>query len=279
MKVVLGNGFYFMYIGFAIIYFVALFLILRKKSEKTIRIVLISLLFLNFALHFLKQAFPPYINNMPKALEDSTLVNICAVSTFFFPFAYLIKKHTILHDYVFFIGMLGGVLAVFYPTEALGEFAFSFDVIRFYFCHATLFVVPLVAAITGLYSPRLKSFWAIPLLFLAQSAIICLNEIFLIKVGLVNANLSDLLNKEFRNYSFVFGLKDDFSAFAFLFDPLVPFFFKTDAFHINGGTPFYFPVLWQIVPAFLYLIPIYIIISSPFWIYTCVKKAKSNKKT
>ncbi len=279
MKVILGNGFYFMYIVLALVFFATLLFILRKKSEKTIRIVLIVILFINFALHFLKQAFPPYINNMPKALEDSTLVNICAVSTFFFPFVYLIKKHTVLHDYVFFIGMLGGLLAVFYPTEALGEFAFSFDVIRFYFCHSTLFVVPLVAALLGLYRPRLKSFWAIPLLFLAQSTIICLNEMFLIKVGLVDAKISDLLNKEFRNYSFVFGLKDDFSTFAFLFDPLIPFFLKTDAFNINGGTAFYFPVLWQIIPAFVYLIPLYIIISSPFWIYTCVKKAKSTKKT
>lgn len=278
MIVKVGNGFYFMYIIIAVIYFVSLYLILRKRSEKTQRVVLVIILFLNFALHFLKQAFVPYINNFPSSLRKSTLENICAVSTVFFPFIFLIKKQNILHDYMYFIGFCGGLGALLYPTEALNEFPFAFDVLRFYFCHINLIVVPLTAAMLGINRPRLKKFWAIPILFLAQEAIICLNEIFLIKIGFVKSTWSEFLDRKIRNNSFVFGLTPEFDFLSFLFDPLVPFFFKTDVFHINGGTPFYFPVLWFIVPSFVYLIPVYIIASSPFWIYDFAKKKILHKK-
>ena len=278
MIVKTGNGFYFMYICIALIYGVSLYLILRKRSEKTKRIVLLIILFLNFALHFLKQAFVPYINNFPTSLRRSTIENICAGSTVFFPFIFLIKKQNILHDYMYFIGFCGGLGALLYPTEALNQPVFAFDVIRFYFCHINLIVVSLVSAILGINRPRLKKFWAIPLLFLAQEAIICLNELFLIKVGLVKCTWAQFFDRKFRNSSFVFGLVPEFDSLRFLFDPLVPFFFKTDVFNLNGGAPFYFPVLWLIIPAFLYLIPVYILVSSPFWIYDLVKNKKSTKK-
>lgn len=273
-----GNGFHFMYMCISLIYCVLLYLILRKKSEKTIRIVLLVILFLNFALHFLKLAFVPYINNLPTSISKITIENLCAGSTILFPFIFLIKKQNVLHDYMYFIGFCGGLGAIIYPTEAFGQPAFSFEAFRFFFCHMNLIGVPLVSAILGINRPRLKKFWAIPLLFLAHESIICLNEIFLIKVGVIKHSWSQFFDRNMRNCSFVFGLAPAFDSLRFLFDPLVPFFFKTDAFNINGGVPFYFPVLWLIIPAFVYLIPCYIIITSPFWIYDLIKKKKNNQK-
>lgn len=261
----IGNGYYILYIEFAAVYLLLLLLSLRKRSEKTMRIVFLVLLFSNLAMHFLKQLFPPYREGFPYTLRSSALQNICAVSTVFFPFIYLKKKQTVLHDYAYFIGMCGGLGALAFPTETLGNPPFAPDTIRFYFCHTTLIVVPLAAAILGLYRPRLKKFWAIPLLFLAHQTIICLDEFFLIGVGAVpGATFSDLLDPGFRNSSFTFGVRPDFAGAAFLFDPLVPSFFKTDAFHLNGGKPFYFPVLWLIIPTFCYLIPVYLLFSLPF---------------
>ena len=71
-----------------------------------------------------------------------------------------------------------------------------------------------------------------------------------------------------------FGIRPDFAWAHKIFDPLVPTFLRTDAFHINGGKPFYFPVLWLVVPAFVYLIPVYILLSSPFWIYTAATRRR-----
>lgn len=270
-KVKVGNGFYFLYIGIAAIIFLLLFLLLRKKSRKTAHIVLTALLFANFALHFLKQAFPPYIDRFPSWLIKSTMTNLCSVSTVLVPFIYLFGKQNILHDYVFFIGALGGLAGIFYPTEAIGQPPFVFDTIRFYFCHITLAVVPITAAALGVYRPRLKRFWAIPLLFLAWQAIICANDYFLIAVGLLKGKFSDLLDAGYYNSSFTFGVHPDFAWAAKVFDPLVPRFLRTDAFGLNGGVDFYFPVLWLTVPSFVFLIPIYILISSPFWVADVVR--------
>ncbi len=277
MIVKLGNGFYFLYIGIAAVFFLLLLLILWKRGERTKRAVLLAILFFNFALHYLKQAFPPYINDQPQSLSRSTVQNLCAVSTVFFPFIFLIKKQNILHDFMYFIGMCGGFAALAFPTEALGMPAFAFDTIRFYLCHISLFAVPLASAVLGLYRPRLSRFWAIPLLFLLWETVICLNEFYMIGVGLVKAKPADLLNAGFRNSSFAFGVRPDFAWAKKLFDPLVPSFFRTDAFHINGGKPFYFPVLWLIVPAFVYLIPVYVVLSSPFWILSLVRRQKQKR--
>ncbi len=273
----LGNGYYFLYIAIAAAYLVVLSLILYKRRRNTARIVFAAILFLNLALHFFKLAFPTYRNGLPASAVHITPENICAVSTLVFPFIYLIGKQNVLHDYTFFIGVVGGLAAIFYPT-AIGAPPFAFETIRFYFCHINLFAVPMAAAIVGVYRPRLKKFWAIPLLFLAHEALICLNELFVVGIGLVDADFSDLLDPAFRNFGFAFGVRPDFAIASRLLDPLVPVFFKTDAFHINGGAPFHFPVLWLIVPAFVYLIPAYAVVSSPFWIRALMKRRAERRK-
>ncbi len=265
-----------MYIAIAVVYFVLLFFLLRGKSQKTIHIVLTILLFVNMSTHFIKQFFEPYHSGWPTSWRRSTLENICAVSTVIFPFIYLFKKQNVLHDYVFFIGLCGGLGALFYPTEAIGHAPFAFDTIRFYFCHIHLVVVPLLAAVLHVYRPRLKMFWAIPLLFLVQEAIICLNEVILIKTGLVDSTWEQFLDRGVRNNSFVFGVIPDFDALKPFFDALTPKFLRTDAFNLNGGKDFYFPVLWLLIPAYVLLVPVYIILSSPFWIADLVNKRRNS---
>lgn len=274
-----GNIPYFLYIAFTAFALFLLVFLLRKRSDKTKRIVLLSLLFFNFALHFLKQAFPPYIDRFPTSFAQSTMQNICAVSTVLFPFFYLFKKQNILHDYAYFIGVVGGAAGVFYPTETFNKPPLAFDTIRFYVCHIILLIVPLSAAILNMYRPRLKMFWAIPFMFLLWQAIICANDYTLIATGLVKGTFKDLFNPGFRNSSFTFGIRPEFSWSKPFFDPFIPSFFKTDAFNLNDGNPFYFPVLWLIGPAFIYFIPFYIIVSSPFWICDLVKKKKNSTPT
>ncbi len=269
-----------MYIGLAVLLLVLLVLSLRKCSQKTAHTVLLVLLFVNLALHFLKQAFPPYINDFPNSLIRSGLQNICAVSTVLFPFIYLFRKQNVLHDFAYFIGMCGGIGALAYPTEALGMPVFAFDTIRFYICHSLLVMVPVAAAILGVYRPRLRVFWTVPLIFMAWETIIALYEAFIVGTGLVpNAKLVDLLNPGFRNSSFEFGVRPDFAWAAKIFHPFVPTFLRTDYWNINGGKPFYFPVLWLIGPAIVYTTPVYVLFSSPFWIYELVKRRGKRGKT
>lgn len=278
MTVQMGNGFYFLYICVAIVYFLVLFFCLRGRKRETIRTVLLVILFINFSLHFIKQFFEPYHSGWPTSLRRSTFENICAVTTLLMPFVFLFKKQNVLHDYMFFIGVCGGLAALFYPTEALNQQPFCFDVLRFYFCHMTILIVPVVAAILGVYRPRFEKFWAIPLLFLAQEAIICINEYILVATGMIDCDFSQLFDRTYRNNSMVFGMNVTFDALKGLFDALVPFFFRTDAFHINGGVDFYFPVLWLIGPAIMFLPPVYLILAAPFWIPDLVKKHRLKKQ-
>lgn len=275
----IGNGYYFLYIAIALAYVLTLVFTLRKASPKTARTVLLVILFLNFSLHFIKQFFEPYRNDFPYSLRRSTFENICGVSTMVFPFIFLIKKHNVLHDFMYFIGMCGGLGALFYPTEAIGRAPFVFDTLRFYVCHINLAAVPLTAAIIGLHRPRLRAWPYIPLIFIAWETLICMNELVLVGAGAVpGATIADLLNPGFRNTSFVFGVRPDFGWAKNVFDPFVPKFLRTDAFNLNGGTPFYFPVLWLVIPSFVFLIPIYLVISSPFWIYTLIT-ARAAKRS
>lgn len=194
-----------------------------------------------------------------------------------FPFLYLFRKQNAWHDFAFFIGVLGGLGAIFYPIP-VGGYAFSFDTIRFYVCHITIFAVPTAAAVLGVYRPRLSRFWAIPLLFLVWETIIFFNELILLGAGLVNAKFADLLDPAFRNSGFVFGVNSDFAWAHKLLDPLVPNIFKMDAFRLNGGKPFFFPVLWMLVPGLIYIPMIYAVISSPFWACSLVKKRRAAKQ-
>ncbi len=263
MNVEFGNVFYFMYIILAILLITGLYFLLRKKNEQTVKYVLFGILMFNFVLHFLKLAFPPYVNSLPESVHKSSLENICAASTVLFPFFFLIPKKTVIHDYIYFIGFMGGLLALIYPTEALGEKWYAFDTVRFYFCHIILLSVPILSALLGYHKPKLKRCWAMPLFFLAHETVIMLNEIVLIKIGIIDATLESFLSRASRNNSFVHGPTPDMDGVGRFLTALCPEIFKKDIFGINGGVDFYWPVVWLIIPAFVYFIPIYLIIAAP----------------
>ena len=276
MTIKVGNLYYFIYIILAVVYALVLFLCLKKCKKNTQHTVLLVILFLNFGLHFLKLAFEPYRSGLPGTIRKVTFENICAVSTLLFPFIFIKKKQTVLHDYMFFIGVCGGLGALLFPTEAIGKLPFVFDTIRFYFCHINLIAIPVVAAALGLYRPRIKKFWTIPLLFMAHLLIIFINELVLMRIGWVEGDFSTFLDRNYRNNSFIFGLTSDFDAVGFLIEPLVPWFFKADILNINNGVPFYTPIVWMIIPLWIYFPIVYAILTSPFWISDLIKRRKSK---
>ena len=67
-------------------------------------------------LHFLKVYIPPYSTDEARMLRDSWFVNICGANIGLFPFLFFSKnKHV--KDYMFYIGVLSGLIALFYPQE------------------------------------------------------------------------------------------------------------------------------------------------------------------
>ncbi len=270
----MGNGFYFMFIIIGLAYTIALYFVLRKQDKKVVRTVLIVLAFCNLGLHFLKLAFEPYRSSgFPGIIRKITFENICAGTTLIMPFIYLFKKQNSLHDYLFFIGVCGGLGALFYPTEALDRAPFIFDVIRFYICHIHLFAIPALMCALNIYRPRLTKTWTIPLYFYAHLLIIFLNEIWLIKIGWVSSSMQEFFSAEVRNSSFIFGLPQSFKGVSFLLDPFIPNIFKTDVFNIMGGAPYYTPILWLVCPGLIYLPIVYLILCSPLYLTKLAKKS------
>lgn len=264
MNVELFNHFYFFYLFIAAGAFFLLRRVLIKLSKEKARKVLGGMLYFNFGLHFIKVLFPPYCKKLPYSLKYVTGENICAVSTIFDPFVFHGKKDGILKDYFWFISLVGGVCALLYPTNALGEFAFSFESIRFYLCHTILALVPLLTVSLGLWKPNPRSMFKIPLMFLCGEALIMLNEIFLIKTGFVHATVADFFSPDFRNPSMVFGPMKNLgwlNKFATVF---VPEIFTKNIFGITGVGDFYWPVIWLTVPAFVYFCPLYLLLTFPF---------------
>lgn len=262
----IGNLYYILYLVISIIVFLSLYYILKDKSIDTQTKILQGILFFNLILHFSKLLFLPYRDGLPKTIRKVTFENICAVSTLVFPFIFLgKKKNSVLKNYMFFIGCLGGGLALLIPTEAINKKPFIFDTIRFYTCHFILIAVPLLSAIFRIIEVDYKKCFLVATCFIAVETIILVNEIILIKVGFVECeNRAQFLDCNYRNNSFVFGPLDSFKDVGKALTIFTPKILKTDYFGLNNGIDFYFPVLWLIIPTYIYFPIIDVIIGLPF---------------
>ena len=148
------NGWYFLWLGIAAGLIVGLYFALRKASPRVQKIVLFSILALGLLFHFLKVYIPPYSVDEARKLRDSWFVNICGANIFLFPIFFWVKsKH--IKDYMFYVGVLSGLIALFYPQEPLaksnqmGEF---WDIVRFYYHHWMLVAIPLLMVLLKLHT-------------------------------------------------------------------------------------------------------------------------------
>ena len=255
------NTYYFLYLtlGFALL--LGLYFLLRNKNEKTITIVLFSLLLGNFILSFLKLYADYYQQWMPWAIRTVTPENICNISVLAFPWIFL-SRVKILKDYMFFMGVFGGLGAMLIPVDAIGLAPFSFEAIWFYICHGLIWIVPLLMVLLKLHTLDYKRIVKIPLLVYAVLCIILVNEVILIGTGFVNINT--LFSYEVRNAAMIFGpLPEDLFIGKF-FTPLTPNLFLTVPIGPNAGAPFYWPIVWLVIPFFVYFCILALILALPF---------------
>ncbi len=269
MTVEYGNIFYFLFIAVEVAIFVGLYFFLRKKSKRFVWWFLFAILMANFALHFIKLCAAQYRYKLPTLYRKITPENICAVSTLIYPFIFLCKNKT-LRDYMFYVGTFSGSVATLLPTEALGFSPLSFDVIRFYVCHGVLWMVPLLMVIHGFHKLDYRRIWRQPFVFFFVLSIILTNEIILFRAGLLDdkfESLSDMFNPEIRNSAFIFGPTPAMEKLAVVVTALSPKFLMTNP---STGAPMYWPILWMVVPVFIYFNLVFFCMSLP-WEYGRVK--------
>ena len=272
----MGNLYYILSLVILFAIPTILYFLLRKRSEKTIKITLLTLAVGNFLLHFLKIFHPSYWAELEYSLIRMSIENICALSTIALPFAMLSKNKTF-KGYLHLISLLGGIMAVILTTEPKGHPIYEFNSIRYYVCHYILFAVPVLSVALKEFKPDFRSSIWMPLFFFGGQTIILLNELFLVAVGLVEHTTETFLSGDFRNAAFVFGPNTEFKHLVDSVSFLIPDIFTKNIFGIEGVGDFYWPVIWLLVPVVLFFPLFYFLITLPFT-YSDVKEFVVNIK-
>lgn len=267
------NLYYFIFFFGGIAFCAGLYFLLRKKSQTFIYRTLLTLLLINFALHFLKQFFSPYSDsgNFPYFLRKSTLENICALNVVLFPWFFLSKGKNC-KDYMYYIGAIGALGATLTPTEAVGKAVLNFDTLRFYFCHYVLYTVPVLMVIFGIHKLNYRRLYKVPLFFFCMLAIILLNDIIMIGAGFFTDSVTgktlgynELFYENLRNASFIYGPPGHFDGFAVkIARALTLPLFTTIPLGERAGQVFFWPIIWLIIPIYILAFTLGILITMPF---------------
>ena len=266
MQIAMFNGWYFFWLLLCSGMTVGLYFLLRRRSSFTQKAVLFSFLAIGLLLHFLKVYIPPYSVDEARMLRDSWFVNICAANIALFPFLFFSKNDRI-KDYMFYIGVLSGFIALFSPQEPLAksnQLGEQLDIIRFYYHHWMVLAVPLLMVLLGHHKLSYKRVLSAPTGLLLLMLFIMLNQIFQSELGFVPLrDQNDFFGIGYKNSSYIWGpgTNDAIGDFLAIFTPK---FFRTIPVGEFAGQTKYWPWFWLIVPVYVLVTPLSILIALVF---------------
>ena len=282
MFIAMFNGWYFFWLLLCSGVTVGLYFLLRNKSQKTQKAVLFGILVLGLIAHFTKVYYPPYSTDEARMLRDSWFVNICGANIALFPFFFWSKNEKI-KDYMFHIGVLSGLIALFYPQEPIAKVdqaAEQIDIIRFYFHHWMVLAVPLLMVLLGLHKPSYKRILSAPVGILLLMLFIMLNQIFQSEMGFIPLrDRGNFFGIDYKNTSYIWGPGEN-DAIGNFFALFTPKLFKTVPVGEYAGQIKYWPWFWMIVPVFVLVTPLSFGLSMIFdhkSLSADVRKLKSRK--
>ncbi|MDE7453719.1 MAG: hypothetical protein K2N22_04850 [Clostridia bacterium] len=231
---------YYLWLVICIGAFLGLYFGLRKKSKKVQSWSLFGILAFNFVMHFLKLALPQY-SGFPAILRKCSFENICAVSTLIFPFIYL-SKWKAGKDYMFYLGLVSGILGCVapMPVASMNLAFYEPEVIRYYICHAGIWIVPLLMVLFGLHELNWRRIWKTFVIYFAVLGVIIINELILIRIGWVKtSSMDEFFDANSRDMGYAIGLPDSMQGAAKYVLWLTPKAWRN------------VPILWELFPVII----------------------------
>lgn len=275
MEIQLFNFAYFFWLIISVAILAGLYFLLRNRCLKTQKIVLFSLFLFALILHFLKVLIPPFSNDTEKWLNEAWPINICTANIFLFPFIYLSKSKWA-KDYMFYIGVLSGLIAVLYPVEALeksNQMAEYLDIIRFYVHHIIIGVVPALMVMLKHHTISYRSVFSAPIILLIVMLFIMVSQVIQSELGYVSLRDEDFLDVNYKNSSYIWKPGKD--GIGKVLSAVCPDFFKTVPVGTHAGQPKYWPWFWMIFPVFIYVTPLSFALSMIFDAKTLKRDVKT----
>lgn len=257
MIIKMFNFWYFFWIVLGAAAILGLYFGLRKTKPTTQKAVLFGLLAFGLLLHFLKVYIPPYSVDEARKLRDAWFVNICGANIALFPFFFFSKNKSI-KDYMFYIGVLSGLIALFYPQEPLAKVdqaAEFWDIVRFYYHHWMVMAVPLLMVLLGLHELSYKRILSAPVGLLLLMLFIMLNQIFQSELGFIPLRSGDMFNINYKNTSYIWGPGTD-DTIGNIFAIFCPDCFTIIPKGEFAGQVKYWPWFWLICPVFILVTPL-----------------------
>ena len=262
MFIAMFNGWYFFWLLVCAGATAGLYFLLRKQSRFTQNAVLFGLLLFGFVLHFLKAYIPPYSVDEARMLRDSWFINICGANIALFPIMFFAKDDRV-KDYMFYIGVISGLIAIFYPQEPIAkvdQLAEQLDIIRFYYHHWMVLAVPLMMVLLGHHKLSVKRILSAPTGLLLLMLFIMLNQIFQSELGFIPLrDRGNFFGIDYKNTSYIWGPGENDAIGNFL-AIFTPDFFKTVPVGTYAGHAKYWPWFWLIVPVYLLVTPLSLLV-------------------
>ncbi len=257
MIIAMFNFWYFFWLLLAAGAVVGLYYGLRNAKPTTQKAVLFGLLAFGLLLHFLKVYIPPYSVDEARKLRDAWFVNICGANIALFPF-FFFTKNKYVKDYMFYIGVLSGLIALFYPQEPLAktdQAAEFWDIVRFYYHHWMVMAVPLLMVLLGMHELSWKRILSAPVGLLLLMLFIMLNQIFQSELGFIPLRSGDMFHINYKNTSYIWGPGEN-DAIGTFFTWFCPDCFKYIPKGEFAGQVKYWPWFWMICPVFILVTPL-----------------------
>ena len=255
MHIQMFNGWYWFWLILSVGSVISLYFILRNKSQTTQKVVLFLILIVGLLAHFLKCLYPPYSINTARRMSDVWFINICGANIGLFPFLF-ISKSKVAKDFMFYLGILGGLVALLYPMEPMlkaNQAAEWMDIIRFYFHHTMLFGVPLLMVIFKLHTLSYKRIMWQPVCLMGLFLFIMLNQVFASELGFVPLRGDEITEITYKNSSYIWGPDDGIGKILAIFCPEIFTYVPVGS---STGLVKYWPWFWLICPVFILLPPI-----------------------